>query len=224
MRITRLAAIGAASALIISGLATTPASAATFSASLSKSIGLTAAADTINITLNNLDGDKGVYLRLCEVPANKTERPKKCDGQGKWVSNLLASQVMGAGKADQVTALPVRAVFTAEGSTVDCTAVACAVHVRRDHFGGAADTSLDRYYPVSFGAASATATAKAGKLTVVIAGAYGQQAAIKVGSKTYTRTITNNKYTFTIAVPKNKEVKVSAVVARKALVSKTLKG
>lgn len=224
MRITRLAAIGTASALIITGLVATPASAAAFSASLSKSIGLSAAGDSINITLNNLDGDKGVYLRLCEVPTSKTERPKKCDGQGKWVSNLLASQVMGAGKADQVVALPVKASFTAEGSTVDCTATACAVHVRRDHFGGAADTSLDRYYPVSFGAASATASAKAGKLSVVIKGAYGQKASIKVGSKTYTRTVTNNNFTFTIAVPKGKDVKVSAVVARKALVSATLKG
>lgn len=187
---------------------------------------LNAAGDTITANISGLAGDQGIYVRLCAIPAeasaNTSARPTQCDGQGKWVSNLVASQVIGAGKAAEPVKLDVKAVFSVKDATVDCTKVACAIHTRRDHFGGAADFALDRYYPVSFGAATATATYKSGRISVAVVGAAGKKIAFKVGNRLYNRTATSQNFVFSLA-SKAPSVKLSATVDSKPLLSTTLK-
>ncbi len=187
---------------------------------------LNPAGDTITATISGLAGDQGIYVRLCAIPAeaaaNSSTRPTQCDGQGKWVSNLMASQVIGAGKAAEPVKLDVKAVFNVKDSTVDCTKVACAIHTRRDHFGGAADFALDRYYPVSFGAATATARYKAGRISVSIVGAAGKKIAFKVGNRLYNRTATSQKFVFSLA-SKVPSVKVTATIDSQQVLNETLK-
>ena len=187
---------------------------------------LNAAGDTITANVSGLAGDQGIYVRLCAIPAeastNTSARPTQCDGQGKWVSNLVASQVIGAGKAAEPIKLDVKAVFIVKDATVDCTKVACAIHTRRDHFGGAADFTLDRYYPVSFGAPVAQATFKSGRLAVSVTGAAGQKIAFKVGNRLYNRTATSQNFVFSLA-SKAKAVTVSAAIDGKSVLSQTVK-
>jgi hypothetical protein len=223
MRKSRLAAFAAAT-IALSMLAT-PAHAAAFSASLDRASGLNPDGDTVTVVLNDLPGDQGVYVRLCAVPADKSTRPTQCDGQGKWVSNLLASTVIGAGKASEPVKLDVKAVFVAgDKATVDCTVVACAIHTRRDHFGGAADTALDRYYPVAFKVAKASVVSRAGKAVFTVTGAAGKRVSLVVAGRTITRAVSSDKFVISVALPAGKKAAVSATVAGKQLVTKTLKG
>ncbi len=118
--------------------------------------------------------------------------------------------------------LDVKAVFTVKDASVDCTKVACAIHTRRDHFGGAADFNLDRYYPVSFGAPVAQATFKSGRLAVSVTGAAGQKIAFKVGNRLYNRTATSQNFVFSLA-SKAKAVTVSATIDGKPVLTQSLK-
>lgn len=224
MRKSRLAAIATASTIALSLLAT-PAHAAAFSATLDRATNLNPEGDTVTVILNELPGDQGVYVRLCVIPADKNTRPSQCDGQGKWVSNLLASTVIGAGKAADPVKLDVKALFVAaDKAAIDCTAVACAIHTRRDHFGGAADTALDRYYPVSFMIPKASVVAKAGKAVFTVTGAKGKRVDFNVAGRVISRAVTSDKFTLKVALPAGKSAKVTASLGAKSLVSKTLKG
>jgi hypothetical protein len=151
-------------------------------------------------------------------------RPALCFGQGAWVSTDAAQLGFGAGDATKPVVLAVQAAFTSNGTAVDCTVDACGIHVRRDHNGGGADYSLDRFIPVTFGAApAATAVAKiaGGKLTITVANAKGKQATFVVNGKKYVRNVTNDSFVFSVAAPKGK-VAVSAGLDRKQLTKVSL--
>jgi hypothetical protein len=78
-----------------------------------------------------------------------------------WASTDAGSLAQHASDATKPLQIPVVAQFTSGGKTIDCTQVACGIHVRRDHLGGSADFTLDRFIPLTFGAAAvAKPTAK----------------------------------------------------------------
>jgi hypothetical protein len=225
-RVLKLAtSLGLATALTAS-LGLVPAQAAGFGLTIDKVSVLNPTGDTITANIAGLAGDQGIYVRLCAMPAdaatNQSSRPTQCDGQGKWVSNLVASQVIGAGKASEPVKLDVKAVFTVKDATVDCTKVACAIHTRRDHFGGAGDFALDRYYPVSFGAPTATAVYKSGRVAVTVNGAAGKTISFKLGDRVLKRTASSQNFVFSV-VSKEKSVKVSATVDAQPILNATLK-
>lgn len=214
------------SGLLVSFTGTPAALAADFSLKVDSLSQLKALGDTVTSTITGLAEDQGVYVRLCAVPTelatNSAARPTQCDGQGKWVSNLMASQLIGAGKASEAVKLDVKAVFTVKDETIDCTKVSCAIHTRRDHFGGANDFALDRYFPVSFGPATASAALKASRLTVIVKGAAGKTITFTVAKKAYKRPITGQNYVFSLS-SKASTLQVEVKLDGKTLLAKNLK-
>lgn len=206
------------------GLIAGPANAAGFAAQLDKSLFLNPKGDVVTVTLTGVPADQGVYVRLCAVPADKTKRPTLCDGQGKWVSTFLASTMMGAGNASEPVKLDVKAAFGSGDGAVNCLVAACAIHVRRDHFGGSGDFALDRYYPVSFTTPKATVSFKAGKVTFVLTGSKGATVKLAVGAGVLVRKVTSDSQTFTMSVAKGKTAKASVSLGAKVLAYKTVKG
>lgn len=201
-----------------------PANAAGFSASLDKSLFLNPKGDTVTVTLAELPADLGVYVRLCAIPADQAQRPTRCDGQGKWVSNLVASTLIGAGNAKDPVKLDVKAQFGSGDSQVNCEAVACGIHLRRDHFGGAGDFTLDRYYPVSFTQPKVVVSEVRGKASFVVYKARSAKIKFVVGAKTYYKTVSADWQKFIFAVPKGKSVTATASFGAKVLGSKKVKG
>ena len=118
--------------------------------------GLDPAGDEVSVTVTGLPDDVGVYVRLCALPESGRPGAEACDGQGRWVRETYpygpypTDGSVVKPSAGAVT-LPVAASF----GSVDCTTVACGVHVRRDHL-GASDTSYDRTIPLTFTAATTT--------------------------------------------------------------------
>jgi hypothetical protein len=154
-------------ALALTGI--TPAMASDFSFVASKTQNLNYDGETIEVALNNVPAGQGVYVRLCAVVP--TGRPTDCFGAGTWATTDAAALRMGAvpivnGKVQ----LAVKGAFQTGGTSfggqvtplrnIDCSAVECAVHARRDHF-GTADTSMDAWSPVTFGAAQLRGWTKA---------------------------------------------------------------
>jgi hypothetical protein len=123
--------------------------------------GLDPAGDEVLVTVTGLPDDVGVYVRLCALPASGRPGADACDGQGIWVRETYpygpfpTDGSVVKPSAGAVT-LPVAASF----GSVDCTTLACGVHVRRDHL-GASDTSYDRAIPLTFASATSTTTTSA---------------------------------------------------------------
>jgi len=155
-----IAALTAVSALV----ATAPAQAADFGVSADKTQNLAVAGDTVTVTALNIPAGEGIYLRLCAgtLADAAKGRPVDCVGMDKtvWASTDPASLAQHASDATKPLQVPVVAQFTSGSNTIDCTKVACGIHVRRDHMGGATDFTLDRFIPVTFGAAAVVVAPK----------------------------------------------------------------
>lgn len=216
-------------ALIASVLTPATAHADAFTISADRSSNLAIAGDKVNVTITGLPADEGVYVRLCAGTTAEvaTARPANCFGQGSWVSLSAAAQQQGAGDASKPVELAVMAKFTSGSTAVDCTVQACGIHVRRDHMGGATDFSLDRFIPVTFGAAAAapktSAVFKAGKVSFEVVGQNGKSLVFKYGSKTATRKATSDDYKVSFAFAGTaKTLIVSVKASGKTVLSKKL--
>ena len=162
MKKNRLAALAVAGLTAASALtAVAPAQAADFGVTADKTQHLTIGGDTVTVTLANVPAGQGVYLRLCAgtLADVAKARPADCVGMDKtvWASTDPTALAQRASDATKTQAVPVVAQFTSAGKTIDCTVVACGIHVRRDHLGGSTDFALDRFIPVTFRAAVETA-------------------------------------------------------------------
>ena len=202
-----VAALAIAAATSLAAVA--PAHADNFTVSANRSQHLTVAGDKVTVTLAGIPAGQGVYVRLCKgtITDVMKGRPALCFGQGAWVSTDAAQLAYGAGDATKPVVLAVQAAFTSNGTAVDCSVDACGIHIRRDHNGGSADYSLDRFVPVTFGTApvaSATAVVKAGKVVFTVANAKGNQVTFVVDGKKYVRNVTNDSFVFAVAAPKGK--------------------
>jgi hypothetical protein len=233
MNKTRIASIAVAALTATSALiAVAPAQAADFGLTADKTQHLTIAGDTVTVTLTNVPAGQGVYLRLCAgtLADVAKARPADCVGMDKtvWASTAASSLAQHASDATKALSVPVVAQFTSAGKAIDCTMVACGIHVRRDHLGGSTDFSLDRFIPLTFGAPvpAAHPSVVAGKVQIHVADANGQTVTFVVAGKKYVRAINSDDYTFSIAVAKlakgAKSVKVSAVLASRSIGAATL--
>lgn len=162
MNKNRIAVVAVAALAAVSALtAVAPAQAADFGVTADKTQHLTIAGDTVTVTLANVPAGQGIYLRLCAgtLADVAKARPADCVGMDKtvWASTAASSLAQHASDATKVQAVPVIAQFTSAGKIIDCTVVSCGIHVRRDHLGGSTDFALDRFIPVTFGAAVETA-------------------------------------------------------------------
>lgn len=224
----RISTIGVVALTAISAFtAVAPAHAADFSVSADKSAALVASGDVVKVTLNNLPAETGVYVRLCAgTIADVTKaRPTNCFGQGAWVSNAASSIAQHAtdAKAGPV-ALDVKSVFTSGTTTVDCQAVACGIHVRRDHL-MPTDFSLDRFIPVTFAAVPVAPTESAvalanSKVTITVVGQMDKRITFVIGNKKVSRVATSDAFAFTAPAPKSMWFIASAYLGAKKLVSK----
>jgi hypothetical protein len=228
MNKNRLSAIAACFLTASLALTASPAQAADFSVTADKTQNLAVAGDTVTVSLANLPAGQGVYLRLCAgtLADVAKARPAECVGMDKtvWASSASAALAQGATDSSKPKAVSVVSQFTAGGKSIDCQAVACGIHVRRDHFGGT-DFSLDRFIPVTFGAPvpSAAAAVVAGKVQFQVSNAKGQKVTFVVGGKKYVRAINSDAYIFSVAATKGtKSVKASAVLASRSIGSATL--
>ena len=180
-----IAALTAVSALV----ATAPAQAADFSVTADKTQNLTIAGDVVTVTASNIPAGQGIYLRLCAgtLADAAKGRPADCVGMDKtvWASTDAVALSQHASDATKPLQVPVVGQFTSAGKTIDCTQVACGIHVRRDHLGGSTDFTLDRFIPLTFGAAAvAKPTAKpVAKLTAKQIAAAKKAAAKKAAAK-----------------------------------------
>lgn len=106
------------------------------------------AEDTLTITLAGTPSGQGLYVRQCNAPVGE-DRPTSCNGTGMWATLPAGSPAIGDTFAPSAGTfeLDVAQVF----GDVDCTVVQCGIHTRRDHNDGA-DTSLDRFVPITFAA------------------------------------------------------------------------
>jgi hypothetical protein len=217
---TALAALALAAASTLAAVA--PAHADSFTVTADRSQHLNAASDKLTVTLAGIPAGQGVYVRLCKgtMADAMKGRPALCFGQGAWVSTDSAQLAFGASDATKPVVLAVQSAFTSNGTAVDCQVDSCGIHVRRDHMGGSTDFALDRFIPVTFGAApapAAVALVKAGKVQITVANAKGKQATFVVAGKKYVRNVTNDSFVFSAPAPKGKFV-ASASVLRKQLV------
>jgi hypothetical protein len=231
MNKNRIATVAVAALTAISALvATAPAQAADFGVTADKTQHLTIAGDVVTVTVANVPAGEGVYLRLCAgtLADVAKARPADCVGMDKtvWASTAASSLAQHASDATQPLKVPVVAQFTSAGKTIDCTMVACGIHVRRDHLGGSTDFTLDRFIPLTFGAPvpAAHPSVVAGKVQIHVADANGQSVTFVVAGKKYVRTVNSDDYTFTVAAAKGaKSVKVAAVLASRSIGAATLK-
>jgi hypothetical protein len=165
MNKNRIATLAIAALTAVSALAATaPAQAADFSVTADKTQNLTIAGDVVTVTASNIPAGEGIYLRLCAgtLADAAKGRPADCVGMDKtvWASTDAGSLAQHASDATKPLQVPVVAQFTSGTNTIDCTKVACGIHVRRDHLGGSTDFTLDRFIPVTFGAAAVVAAPK----------------------------------------------------------------
>lgn len=220
-----LIAVLAIASTLLTGLS---ANAAGFSVAADRTANLAIAGDTVNVTLTGVPAEQGVYVRLCQgtLAEVATARPAICFGQGSWVSTSATAISQGAGDATKPVALAVKAQFTSGTTAVDCTVQACGIHIRRDHMGGATDYSLDRFIPVTFGAAAAATTGasyQAGKVSFEVVGQNGKNLTFKYGTKTNVKKATSNDYKVTFSLTGSAEtLQVSIKAASKTLFSKKL--
>jgi len=161
MKKNRLAILTVTALAAVSAFAAAPAQAADFGVTADKTQHLNIAGDTVTVTLANVPAGQGVYLRLCAgtLADVAKARPVDCVGMDKtvWASTDATALAQHASDVTKPQSVPVVAQFTSAGKAIDCTVVACGIHVRRDHLGGSTDFSLDRFIPVTFGAAVETA-------------------------------------------------------------------
>jgi hypothetical protein len=190
MKMNSIATVAILALTAVSALAAVaPAQAADFSVTADKTQNLTIAGDVVTVTANNVPAGQGIYLRLCAgtLADAAKGRPADCVGMDKtvWASTDAGSLAQHASDATKSLQVPVVAQFTSGDKTIDCTQVACGIHVRRDHLGGSTDYSLDRFIPLTFGAAEvAKPTAKpVHKLTAKQIAAAKKAAAKKAAAK-----------------------------------------
>ncbi|MFM2351809.1 MAG: hypothetical protein RL096_290 [Actinomycetota bacterium] len=229
-RSMRIAAVTTAALTAVSALAgVAPASAADFKVTADKSQNLNIAGETVNLTIEGLPAAQGVYLRLCagSLAEVSKARPTNCVGQTAtaWVTTDPNALRQGAKALTGPVSLTLPSNFVSGETKIDCTQVSCGIHIRRDHLGGAADFSLDRFIPVSFGSPKPAATIELvdGKIQVTAANYVGAKLTFVVGARKLVRSIAADKYVFSVPAPKGASVKVSVLLRGRVIATSDVK-
>ena len=157
----------AALAIAISSLSFAPhAHAETFSWASAPLTNLDPAGATINGGFTKFPTKAGMYIQQCVEPVG-TARPATCsDTLQLWVSG---SGMQGTVSPAGGIAMKVSGTIIGKGMTVDCTKVQCGLFFRLDHT-AAADTSEDKFLPISFREGGAAPVLAADEVTVTLNG------------------------------------------------------
>jgi hypothetical protein len=123
-----------------------PSQAETFAFSSAPLTNLNPAGATINGGFTKFPTGSGLYIQQCIAPVG-TARPVTCsDTLQLWVTT---SGEPGSSIATGPIAMKVAGSITGRGVTVDCTTSECGLFFRRDRT-ATADTSEDKFLPISF--------------------------------------------------------------------------
>jgi hypothetical protein len=144
----------------------TPAQAETFVFASGPLTNLDPAGATINGGFTKFPTKAGMYIQQCIAPVG-TARPATCDDVNQlWVST---TGEQGSISSTGPIAMKVSASIIGRGVMVDCTTTQCGLFFRLDRTAGA-DTSEDKFLPVSFRAGVAAPVLAADEITVTLNG------------------------------------------------------
>jgi hypothetical protein len=157
-------------ALLIAGVAapviTAPAQAETFKFQSGPLTNLNPAGDTINGGFTAFPTKAGMYIQQCIEPIGGA-RPATCsDSLQLWVAPGAGP---GSVSPTGPIAMPVSGTISARGVTIDCTKVSCGLFFRLDRT-ATADTSEDKFLPITFRAGSAAPVLPADEVVVTMNG------------------------------------------------------
>ena len=144
----------------------TPAQAETFVFASGPLANLDPAGATINGGFTKFPTKAGMYIQQCIEPVG-TARPATCDDANQlWVST---TGEQGSISSTGPIAMKVSGSIIGRGVTVDCTKTQCGLFFRLDRTAGA-DTSEDKFLPISFRAGVAAPVLAADEITVTLNG------------------------------------------------------
>jgi hypothetical protein len=154
-------------AIAISSAIVAPAAhAETFGWSSAPLTNLDPAGATINGGFTKFPTKAGMYIQQCVEPVGAA-RPATCsDTIQVWVSPTGAP---GTTSPTGGIAITVSGSISGKGTTVDCTKVQCGLFFRLDHT-APADFSEDKFYPMTFKAATSAPVLAADEITVTLNG------------------------------------------------------
>ena len=162
----RFTALALAIATAIPVLTAAPSHAETFVFASSPLTNLDPAGATINGGFTKFPTGSAMYIQQCIAPVG-TARPVTCsDTLQLWVS---ANGEPGTISSTGPIAMKVAGTITGKGVTVDCTTTQCGLFFRRDHT-ATADTSEDKFLPITFKAGSAAPALAADIVEVTLDG------------------------------------------------------
>jgi len=162
----RFAALALAIATAIPVLSAAPSHAETFAFASSPLTNLNPAGSTINGGFTKFPTGSAMYIQQCIAPV-ATARPVTCsDTLQLWVS---ANGEPGTISSTGPIAMKVAGTISGKGVSVDCTAVQCGLFFRRDHT-ATADTSEDKFLPISFTKGATAPALAADEITVTLNG------------------------------------------------------
>jgi len=144
----------------------TPAQAETFVFASGPLTNLDPAGATINGGFTKFPTKAGMYIQQCIEPVG-TARPATCDDANQlWVST---TGEQGSISSTGPIAMKVSGSIIGRGVIVDCTKTQCGLFFRLDRTAGA-DTSEDKFLPISFRAGVAASVLAADEITVTLNG------------------------------------------------------
>jgi hypothetical protein len=145
MRIRKSSIVIAIAGLSMAIFSAPVASAETFVFSSGPLTNLNPTSATINGGFTQFPTGKGLYITQCIQPVGAA-RPAICsDTVQVWVSDTS----MGATKSTGSISIKPTAIISGRTGTADCTKVGCGLFFRVDHL-GPADTSEDKFLPITF--------------------------------------------------------------------------
>lgn len=162
----RFTALALAIATAIPVISAAPAQAETFVFASAPLTNLNPAGATIDGGFSKFPTGSGMYIQQCIEPVG-TARPVTCsDTLQLWVT---ATGEPGSTISTGRIQMPVAGSIVGKGVTVDCTTTQCGLFFRRDRTAGA-DTSEDKFSPITFTKGIVAPVLAADEITVTLNG------------------------------------------------------
>lgn len=162
----RFNALALAIATAIPVISAAPSHAETFVFASAPLTNLNPTGATIDGGFSKFPTGSGLYIQQCVAPVG-TARPVTC-------SDTLQLWVTATGEPGSIIAtgriqMPVAGSIIGKGMTVDCTTAQCGLFFRRDRTAGA-DTSEDKFLPITFTKGVTAPMLSADEITVTLNG------------------------------------------------------
>lgn len=162
----RFTALALAIATAIPVISAAPSQAETFAFASAPLTNLNPAGATIDGGFSKFPTGSGMYIQQCIEPVGAA-RPVTCsDTLQLWVT---ATGEPGSTISTGRIQMPVAGSIIGKGVTVDCTTTQCGLFFRRDRTAGA-DTSEDKFVPITFTKGVTAPVLAADEITVTLNG------------------------------------------------------